>query len=31
MSKEVLIPITNGKGSKEIENGNYTVTNYKCK
>ncbi len=26
MSKEILIPITNGKGSKEIENGNYAVT-----
>ncbi len=26
MSKEILIPITNGKGSKEIDNGNYTVT-----
>ena len=26
MSKEILIPITNGKGSKEIENGNYTVS-----
>ena len=26
MSKEILIPITNGKGSKEIEDGNYNVT-----
>lgn len=26
MSKEILIPITNGKGSKEIEDGNYTIS-----
>lgn len=26
MSKEILIPTTNSKWSKKIENGNYTVT-----
>ncbi|MBP3635892.1 MAG: hypothetical protein J6J17_05545 [Bacilli bacterium] len=26
MAKEHLIPITNGKGSKELSNGNYTVS-----